>query len=251
MRVRITGGDVLKTYVARVRGRFPAEPVTCGQPLLNVSNKMGVSVNDIQGKASRTTIRLLHCLGDESIVECEWSEGYSRLAAHNPLTSFRHSLSLANQVHRSPGEPTRSASIWLFWVGLGGEPRDWTPILVRTHCPPSPGPTLSPPLSPLSTQKASQSPTILSTRTRRGRLRQPRAGRAGNRRNASAMPWQPRSQRWRRARRPATRATSAEAACQTPARKTSGSTCMRSGWQAGLAAWTGRNGFCGGGGETI
>jgi tRNA pseudouridine32 synthase len=45
-------GTVRKEYVARCKGEFPEEEVTCEEPLLTVDRQMGLNIVHPEGKVS-------------------------------------------------------------------------------------------------------------------------------------------------------------------------------------------------------
>uniref|UniRef100_A0A8C5PCZ8 Pseudouridylate synthase RPUSD2 n=1 Tax=Leptobrachium leishanense TaxID=445787 RepID=A0A8C5PCZ8_9ANUR len=59
-----------KEYVCRVCGEFPAEEVTCEEPILVVSYKIGICRVDPKGKASKTVFQRLGYNGKSSVVKC-------------------------------------------------------------------------------------------------------------------------------------------------------------------------------------
>ncbi|KAM4013447.1 pseudouridylate synthase RPUSD2 [Anomaloglossus baeobatrachus] len=59
-----------KEYVCRVCGEFPEETVTCEEPILVVSYKIGVCRVDPKGKPSKTVFQRLSYNGKSSVVKC-------------------------------------------------------------------------------------------------------------------------------------------------------------------------------------
>ncbi|XP_069773350.1 pseudouridylate synthase RPUSD2 [Narcine bancroftii] len=62
--------QVQKEYVCRVEGEFPDGEVTCEEPILVVSYKVGVCRVHPKGKPSRTVFQKLSCNGSSSVVRC-------------------------------------------------------------------------------------------------------------------------------------------------------------------------------------
>ncbi|XP_042194074.1 RNA pseudouridylate synthase domain-containing protein 2 [Callorhinchus milii] len=62
--------QVHKEYVCRVEGKFPEGEITCEEPILVVSYKLGVCRVDPKGKRSRTVFRLVCHSGSSSLVRC-------------------------------------------------------------------------------------------------------------------------------------------------------------------------------------
>ncbi|XP_069624244.1 pseudouridylate synthase RPUSD2-like [Ranitomeya imitator] len=61
---------VEKEYVCRVCGEFPEETVTCEEPIMVVSYKIGVCRVHPKGKASKTVFQRLSYNGKSSVVKC-------------------------------------------------------------------------------------------------------------------------------------------------------------------------------------
>ena len=63
---------IKKQYVARVKGEFPSEEVTCDQPILSVSPKLGLNRVRASGKTAKTLFRRIRYNPEKnySIVEC-------------------------------------------------------------------------------------------------------------------------------------------------------------------------------------
>ena len=63
---------IRKQYVARVKGEFPSEEVTCDQPILSISPKLGLNRVRASGKAAKTLFRRIRYNPEKnySIVEC-------------------------------------------------------------------------------------------------------------------------------------------------------------------------------------
>ncbi|TFK44971.1 tRNA-pseudouridine synthase [Crucibulum laeve] len=106
-------GTVRKEYVARVKGKFPSEEVTCEQPLLTVDRQMGLNVVHPEGKHAKTIFNLIRY--DEntnsSVVRCR------------PLTGRSHQLRVHLQYLGYPiaNDPVYSEEkIWGKNVGKGG-----------------------------------------------------------------------------------------------------------------------------------
>lgn len=108
-----TTGTVRKEYVARVRGRFPAQEIVCEEPLLTVDRQMGLNIVHPEGKPAKTVFNLIRY--DEntnsSVVRCE------------PLTGRSHQLRVHLQYLGFPiaNDPIYSESrIWGEKIGKGG-----------------------------------------------------------------------------------------------------------------------------------
>ncbi|TRY62809.1 hypothetical protein TCAL_12503 [Tigriopus californicus] len=71
MEQQIRGRLVLKEYVCRVQGQFPAERVVCREPIEILSHKIGICRVDPQGKACETEFELVQTNGQESVVRCK------------------------------------------------------------------------------------------------------------------------------------------------------------------------------------
>ncbi|KAH6913762.1 tRNA-pseudouridine synthase [Coprinopsis sp. MPI-PUGE-AT-0042] len=128
---------VKKEYIARVRGKFPEEPVTCSEPLLTVDRQMGLNIVHPEGKPALTVFtRLFYDEGtDSSVVRCE------------PHTGRSHQLRVHLQFlgHPIANDPVYSEQrIWGASMGKAGV--DTTPSDERS----APAPPPSPP-SPTST----------------------------------------------------------------------------------------------------
>ncbi|KAJ3295400.1 hypothetical protein HDU79_009233 [Rhizoclosmatium sp. JEL0117] len=69
--------NVSKTYLCRVRGKFPEGKTPCLEPILVVSNKLGVNVVDPLGRPCETHFTLLSYNPDTdtSVVQCEPKTG--------------------------------------------------------------------------------------------------------------------------------------------------------------------------------
>ncbi|KAH6910406.1 tRNA-pseudouridine synthase [Coprinopsis sp. MPI-PUGE-AT-0042] len=128
-----TKGTVKKEYIARVRGKFPEEPVTCSEPLLTVDRQMGLNIVHPEGKPALTVFtRLFYDEGtDSSVVRCE------------PHTGRSHQLRVHLQFlgHPIANDPVYSEQrIWGASMGKGGV--DTTPSDERSA--PAPPPHLHP-----------------------------------------------------------------------------------------------------------
>jgi 23S rRNA-/tRNA-specific pseudouridylate synthase len=69
--------NVIKKYIARVKGQFPYEEIIVNQPILKKKNFAEI---DLKGKPSETIFKLIQTNGKESIVECQ------------PLTGRMHQI---------------------------------------------------------------------------------------------------------------------------------------------------------------
>ncbi|RPB09246.1 pseudouridine synthase [Morchella conica CCBAS932] len=108
---------IRKQYVARVTGEFPTEDITCSEPILSVSPKLGLNRVRANGKHASTLFRRLkyNKERDYSIVEC------------HPFTGRTHQI----RVHlQYLGYPISNDPIYcnrLVWgpgLGKGGEGDD-------------------------------------------------------------------------------------------------------------------------------
>lgn len=57
--MQISQRTVRKEYVARVKGEFPAEPVVCNMPILQISPKLGLNRVRANGKSAKTVFHRL------------------------------------------------------------------------------------------------------------------------------------------------------------------------------------------------
>ncbi|EPQ55476.1 pseudouridine synthase [Gloeophyllum trabeum ATCC 11539] len=106
-------GKVRKEYIARVRGQFPEEEVTCEQPLLCVDRQMGLNVVHPEGKEAKTIFKRLHYdeNTDSSVLHCR------------PLTGRSHQIRVHLQYLGYPiaNDPIYSeARIWGPNLGKNG-----------------------------------------------------------------------------------------------------------------------------------
>lgn len=62
--------QVEKHYVCRVTGEFPEEKITCEEPILVISYKIGVCRVDPKGKPCKTVFERLSYNGKTSVVKC-------------------------------------------------------------------------------------------------------------------------------------------------------------------------------------
>ncbi|KAJ3509344.1 hypothetical protein NLJ89_g5265 [Agrocybe chaxingu] len=106
-------GTVRKEYIARVKGRFPSEEITCEEPLLTVDRQMGLNIVHPEGKSAKTVFNLIRY--DEntnsSVVRCK------------PYTGRSHQLRVHLQFLGFPiaNDPVYSEKrIWGDNVGKGG-----------------------------------------------------------------------------------------------------------------------------------
>ncbi|KAI8619183.1 pseudouridine synthase [Chytriomyces sp. MP71] len=69
--------NVQKTYLCRVRGLFPSEPIHCTEPIRVESNKLGINMVHPDGRQCETTFTLLHqnASSNTSVVLCEPKTG--------------------------------------------------------------------------------------------------------------------------------------------------------------------------------
>lgn len=141
-------GTVRKVYVARCKGRFPAEETVCEEPLLTVDRQMGLNIVHPEGKPAKTIFNLIRYdpNTDSSVVKCE------------PLTGRSHQIRVHLQYLGCPiaNDPVYSETkIWGEKLGKGGI--DITPSEERSA--PSPPPHLK------SDMEASGSPESLTKTT--------------------------------------------------------------------------------------
>jgi len=106
-------GNVQKEYIARVRGRFPAEEILCEEPLLTVDRQMGLNIVHPEGKPAKTIFKLMHYdqNTDSSVVHCQ------------PFTGRSHQLRVHLQFLGFPiaNDPVYSTTqIWGENLGKGG-----------------------------------------------------------------------------------------------------------------------------------
>ena len=70
MEACVKGRLVQKEYLCRVTGEFSKEPVTCSEPILVVSHKVGVCQVKPDGKEARTDFNFVSFNGKSSLVRC-------------------------------------------------------------------------------------------------------------------------------------------------------------------------------------
>ncbi|XP_016007711.1 RNA pseudouridylate synthase domain-containing protein 2 isoform X1 [Rousettus aegyptiacus] len=99
-----------KEYVCRVQGEFPAEEVTCKEPILVVSYKVGVCRVDARGKPCETVFQRLSYNGHSSVVRCR------------PLTGRTHQIRVHLQFLGHPilNDPIYNSVAWGPSRGRGG-----------------------------------------------------------------------------------------------------------------------------------
>jgi len=122
-------GTVRKVYVARCKGRFPAEETVCEEPLLTVDRQMGLNIVHPEGKHAKTIFNLIRYDSntDSSIVQCE------------PHTGRSHQIRVHLQYlgHPIANDPVYSETkIWGETLGKGGI--DITPSEERSAPEPPP-----------------------------------------------------------------------------------------------------------------
>ncbi|XP_006920550.1 RNA pseudouridylate synthase domain-containing protein 2 [Pteropus alecto] len=99
-----------KEYICRVEGEFPAEEVTCKEPILVVSYKVGVCRVDTRGKPCETVFQRLSYNGHSSVVRCR------------PLTGRTHQIRVHLQFLGHPilNDPIYNSVAWGPSRGRGG-----------------------------------------------------------------------------------------------------------------------------------
>lgn len=99
-----------KEYVCRVDGEFPEGELTCEEPILVVSFKIGVCRVDPKGKESQTVFQRLSFNGKTSVVRCL------------PLTGRTHQIRVHLQYLGFPilNDPIYGSSAWGPHRGKGG-----------------------------------------------------------------------------------------------------------------------------------
>ncbi|XP_059954283.1 pseudouridylate synthase RPUSD2 [Mesoplodon densirostris] len=99
-----------KEYMCRVEGEFPAEEVTCKEPILVVSYKVGVCRVDPRGKPCETVFQRLSYNGHSSVVRCR------------PLTGRTHQIRVHLQFLGHPilNDPIYNSVAWGPSRGRGG-----------------------------------------------------------------------------------------------------------------------------------
>ncbi|XP_053545742.1 pseudouridylate synthase RPUSD2 [Bombina bombina] len=99
-----------KEYVCRVCGEFPEEEVTCEEPILVVSYKIGVCCVDPKGKTCKTVFQRLSYNGKSSVVKCF------------PYTGRTHQIRVHLQYlgHPIVNDPIYNTEAWGPNKGKGG-----------------------------------------------------------------------------------------------------------------------------------
>ncbi|XP_073466194.1 pseudouridylate synthase RPUSD2 isoform X2 [Aquarana catesbeiana] len=107
----VRGRQVEKQYVCRVIGEFPEETITCEEPILVVSYKIGVCRVDPKGKLSKTVFQRLSYNGKSSVVKCF------------PYTGRTHQIRVHLQYlgHPIVNDPVYNTKAWGPNRGKGGE----------------------------------------------------------------------------------------------------------------------------------
>ncbi|KAJ0008945.1 hypothetical protein NQD34_016360 [Periophthalmus magnuspinnatus] len=102
--------QLLKEYVCRVEGEFPEGEITCEEPILVVSFKIGLCRVDPKGKECRTVFERLSFNGKTSVVRCL------------PLTGRTHQIRVHLQYLGFPilNDPIYGSSAWGPHRGKGG-----------------------------------------------------------------------------------------------------------------------------------
>ncbi|GAM88953.1 hypothetical protein ANO11243_069870 [Dothideomycetidae sp. 11243] len=96
MTEQLTQRTVRKEYACRVRGEFPAEEVTCDQPVLQISPKLGLNRVRANGKTARTVFQRVAYYpstrgADVDPATNRRRDGYSIVFAR-PLTGRTHQI---------------------------------------------------------------------------------------------------------------------------------------------------------------
>ncbi|XP_073422805.1 pseudouridylate synthase RPUSD2 [Dendrobates tinctorius] len=113
---------VEKEYVCRVCGEFPEETVTCEEPIMVVSYKIGVCRVHPKGKASKTVFQRLSYNGKSSVVKCF------------PYTGRTHQIRVHLQYlgHPIVNDPIYNTEVWGPNRGRKGEINMTDDELLRT-----------------------------------------------------------------------------------------------------------------------
>ncbi|TRM68824.1 hypothetical protein BD626DRAFT_543810 [Schizophyllum amplum] len=106
-------GSIRKEYVARVRGNFPDEEITCEEPLLTVDRQMGLNIVHPEGRHAKTVFNKIRydAHTNSSVVHCK------------PFTGRSHQLRVHLQFLGYPiaNDPVYSTpKIWGDNLGKGG-----------------------------------------------------------------------------------------------------------------------------------
>ncbi|XP_054826199.1 pseudouridylate synthase RPUSD2 [Eublepharis macularius] len=110
-----------KEYVCRVLGEFPETEVTCEEPILVVSNKVGVCRVDPKGKPCKTVFQRLSYNGKTSVVKCF------------PYTGRTHQIRVHLQFlgHPIVNDPIYNTDVWGPAKGKGGNIKKTDEELLR------------------------------------------------------------------------------------------------------------------------
>ncbi|KAF9651641.1 pseudouridine synthase [Thelephora ganbajun] len=106
-------GNIKKEYIARCKGEFPVEEITCDQPLLTVDRQMGLNIVHPDGKPATTIFqRIRYDLDtDTSVLHCR------------PLTGRSHQIRVHLQYLGHPianDQVYSETRIWGENLGKGG-----------------------------------------------------------------------------------------------------------------------------------
>ncbi|KAI0699526.1 pseudouridine synthase [Cerioporus squamosus] len=76
---KFVNGEVKKEYVARCKGKFPEEEITCEEPLLTVDRQMGLNIVHPEGKPAKTIFKRIRydANTDTSVLQCRPQTGRS------------------------------------------------------------------------------------------------------------------------------------------------------------------------------
>ncbi|XP_077982703.1 pseudouridylate synthase RPUSD2-like [Glandiceps talaboti] len=99
-----------KTYISRVKGEFPSEPIDCSEPIQTMSHKIGVCRVSEDGKPCRTEFSRLSYNGTSSVVKCV------------PHTGRMHQIRVHLQYLGYPivNDPLYNSPVWGPDTGKGG-----------------------------------------------------------------------------------------------------------------------------------